>query len=162
MVPWVSKLADNSCPVQDSPRKPSTPRAPQDIALARTNPVPLEGRWSEYSGKDKFSGRKAPVFSPQSINAAKSYLSRGCPPRPPRSPTSTPLTSRAPVWSRERSASSTSAMVCHGCHGVRGSNQHKGSVLGKDRCILPHASTCPGGVLEDDNWRACPTGYAPG
>ena len=136
-----------------------------DISLARAGPVSPDGRWLDYSARDKFSSRKYPVFSPQSVDAAKSYIKRDCPPRPPRSPASTPLTSQAPLGSSGRLASSAknpSTMVCHGCHGIIGDEQHKGSAIGKAKCILPHSSTCPGGILDDDSWRRCPPGYAPG
>ena len=48
-------------------------------------------------------------------------------------------------------------MVCHGCHGEIGSGAHAGSATGKNLCKLPHSSSCPGGVVEDGSWRACPT-----
>ena len=138
---------------------------PEDITLVRSAPVSPEGRWFEYSTREKYS--EGAVFSPSSVVAAKKYIRKGCPPRPPVSPGATPLTSRALPQSKlcRRSAaeaSNSSKMVCHGCHGVMGSGQHNGSVPGKDRCTLPHSSSCPGGVLEDDSWRACPTGYVPG
>ena len=50
-------------------------------------------------------------------------------------------------------------MVCHGCHLQMGQGAHNGSVPGKDHCTLPHSNSCPGGIVEDASWRACPVGY---
>ena len=65
---------------------------------------------------------------------------------------STPLTSRrSPV-----------SMVCHGCHGIIGNGAHVGSQTGKNLCTREHSPTCPGGIFNDNSWKACPVGYIPG
>ena len=50
-------------------------------------------------------------------------------------------------------------MLCHGCHLQMGQGAHNGSASGKNQCTLPHSLSCPGGIVEDNSWRACPTGY---
>ena len=40
-----------------------------------------------------------------------------------------------------------------------GQGAHQGSAPGKNLCTLPHSLNCPGGVIENDSWRACPDGY---
>ena len=52
--------------------------------------------------------------------------------------------------------------MCHGCHGPLGGGSHNGSAPGKNVCSLPHHPTCPGGIVEDPNYKACPPGYLPG
>ena len=47
-------------------------------------------------------------------------------------------------------------MVCHGCHGPVGGGAHVGSATGKNHCRFLHSSTCQGGIVEDESWRACP------
>ena len=49
--------------------------------------------------------------------------------------------------------------TCHGCHGDVGNGAHMGSAVGKERCTLPHSLRCPGNIIEDNSWRACPPGY---
>ena len=50
-------------------------------------------------------------------------------------------------------------MPCHGCHLQMGQGAHQGSVPGKNHCTLLHSLACPGGIVEDEAWRACPDGY---
>ena len=40
-----------------------------------------------------------------------------------------------------------------------GQGAHQGSAIGKNLCTLPHSLNCPGGIVEDDSYRACPPGY---
>ena len=47
-------------------------------------------------------------------------------------------------------------MVCHGCHGPVGGGAHVGSATGKNHCRFLHSSSCQGGIVEDESWRACP------
>ena len=56
----------------------------------------------------------------------------------------------------------TERMVCHGCHGVIGNGAHVGSSTGKNLCTRQHSHTCPGGIVDDSSWKACPIGYIPG
>jgi len=50
-------------------------------------------------------------------------------------------------------------MPYHGCHLQMGQGAHQGSVPGKNHCTLLHSLACPGGIVEDEAWRACPDGY---
>ena len=50
-------------------------------------------------------------------------------------------------------------MRCHGCHGILGGGAHSGSATGKNHCIFVHNPSCPGGVVEDANWKPCPDNY---
>ena len=50
-------------------------------------------------------------------------------------------------------------MICHGCHLQVGQGAHQGSAIGKNLCTLPHSLNCPGGIVEDNSYRACPPGY---
>ena len=67
-------------------------------------------------------------------------------------PLATPLTSRKPLGE----------MVCHGCHGPIGEGAHVGSATGKNLCKFLHSPSCPGGILDDGSWKACPVGYVLG
>lgn len=40
-----------------------------------------------------------------------------------------------------------------------GQGAHSGSAVGKNHCTLPHSNTCPGGIVGDESWRACPPEY---
>ena len=75
-----------------------------------------------------------------------------------RSMVNVPDLSTTPLTSRRLSVS----MVCHGCHGIIGNGAHVGSSTGKNLCTREHSPTCPGGIITDNSWKACPVGYTPG
>ena len=140
---------------KSAPVSPATPVSLVSLSAAKSAPASPNGRWFDYTARDKFSVRRNPVFSPQSVTAAKTFLRIGS-----RIPSRPPSNSCIPPSSRV--ATTKSMVCCHGCHGLMGSGQHNGSAPGKNVCVLPHSSDCKGGVEEDDKWRACPLGYTPG
>ena len=171
MVPLLPKL-DN--PVRDSPQTPTTPPSPSIISKSTRIPSPSsEIRAAPGKGREepKTEGFKKCVwrirqqngiyknvfaFKPSSSEEAKEFLrqpafqlpvgvARLC---------DTPLSSQ-PGKQRRRQL----VMICHGCHGHMGGGAHSGSAVGKSLCSFPHSATCQGGIVEDDTWKGCPTGY---
>ena len=171
LVPLLPKL-DN--PVRDSPQTPTTPPSPSIISKSTRIPSPSsENKASPGKGREepKTDGFKKCVwrirqqngiyknvfaFKPSSSEEAKEFLrqpafqlpagvARLC---------DTPLSSQ-PGKQRRRQL----VMICHGCHGHMGGGAHSGSAVGKSLCSFPHSATCQGGIVEDDTWKGCPTGY---
>ena len=158
--------------MQDSPSTPRTPDSPNDITVSGggtgsaasglevkpnspTVTTPLTGAWRVFKPRNK---TPTTLFEPSSCEAAKDFLSSKVrlPPRPHSrtNPLDTPKTSRV-----HQPGTSQGKMICHGCHLQMGQGAHQGSAAGKNVCTLPHSINCPGGIHEDDSYRACPTGY---
>ena len=161
---------DVEIPVKDSPETPKTPDIPSDISrsvktsdskrflLDPQSVLRTEG-FSGYWRTKKNHGphRDVKAFKPASAEEAKAFLSQISLQLQPKLlvfSSETPRSSRT-VKLRGRSGD----MPCHGCHGPLGGGAHNGSAPGKDICTLPHHPSCPGGVVEDKDYRACIHGY---
>ena len=157
-------------PVKDSPETPTTPSSPTDIS--RSARVPDIGPDSSpaYKEEPKSEGLKGVwrvkqnhgphrdvlAFKPASKAEAQAFLSQPAFKLPPGVSRlcDTPRSSRTGKWSRR-----TEKMRCHGCHALMGAGAHLGSATGKANCTFLHNPSCPGGIVEDVTWNACPQGY---
>ena len=101
--------------------------------------------------------RDVRAFKPSSAAEAKAFLRQiaiQLPTGISNFGSETPRSSRTVKWKGRQPD-----MICHGCHGPMGGGAHNGSAIGKNNCTLLHHPSCPGGVEDDVNWRACTAGY---
>ena len=170
----------------DSPKTPITPSPPAEITLHRRSnpsvatlsvnllradsssnqPISPHSR-SLYQKHFGLGAPPRPLFFPPDLESAKSYLKetrkswlkkQNLPPKFPKrilDPLATPLSSRDRVLGEEMG-------VCHGCHGKVGDGAHVGSAIGKNLCRNIHSNSCPGGYIDDVNWKGCPLNYRSG
>ena len=148
----------------DSPKTPATPNIEADITLHGSQLAESELGDIPNVDLDSYLKEKGPrdykgvrVAIPRSIEQARQFLSSQSLRLPPQFPRKKLVFSSA-----ESSPSASGRMICHGCHMQMGSGAHNGSAPGKGVCTFPHSLTCPGGIIEDESWAACPQGYIQG
>ena len=152
--------------MKDSPQTPTTPDSPGDISksakllgrgssLLQDPAIKPEGYWRTKQNHGPH--RDVLAFKPASAEEAKAFLSQislQLTPRLLKFTGDTPNSSRTVKWPGR-----TAGMPCHSCHGPIGGGAHSGSAPGKNICSHDHHPSCPGGVVEDDSYKACPVGY---
>ena len=165
-----SVLTGLEIPVKDSPKTPETPDSPVVVSRSAKGPEGKSSLVSRKTGLDTggFRGiwrtkpnhgphRDVTAFKPASSSEAKAFLNQLASQLPPSVSSLSGDTSRSSRT--EKWLGRPVNMPCHGCHGPIGGGAHNGSAPGKNICSLVHHPSCPGGIKEDDDYKACPNNY---